>query len=100
MYILLCSNGTYYTGSTNNLTLRLKQHWTGKGANHTKKFPPEEVLYVEEYPKVWQAYKREKQIQGWRREKKTALIEGRDELLPELAIAYRDKTTLEDMTPR
>ncbi|MCU7616855.1 GIY-YIG nuclease family protein [Chryseobacterium sp. PBS4-4] len=36
MYILLCSDGSYYTGSTNNLELRLTQHQNGEGANHTK----------------------------------------------------------------
>ena len=36
MYILECSDGSYYTGSTNNLELRLLQHQNGEGANHTK----------------------------------------------------------------
>lgn len=36
MYILECSDGTYYTGSTTNLELRLQQHQAGEGANHTK----------------------------------------------------------------
>jgi len=37
MYILLCSNGQYYTGSTNNLNRRLAEHQNGEGANFTKK---------------------------------------------------------------
>lgn len=36
MYILLCSDNSYYTGSTNNLELRLAQHMAGEGAKHTK----------------------------------------------------------------
>ncbi|MES2762596.1 MAG: GIY-YIG nuclease family protein [Bacteroidota bacterium] len=36
MYIVECSDGSYYTGSTNNLELRLQQHQNGDGANHTK----------------------------------------------------------------
>ncbi len=47
MYILKCSNETYYTGSTNDLELRLKQHKAGEGANHTKKNLPVELVYYE-----------------------------------------------------
>ena len=36
-YILLCSDDSYYTGSTKNLNLRIAQHQNGEGANHTKK---------------------------------------------------------------
>lgn len=90
MYILLCSNGSYYTGSTNNLELRLIQHQNGEGANHTKKYLPVTLIYYEEYPRVEQAFYREKQIQGWSRKKKEALINGDHNLLPELAITYRD----------
>ena len=90
MYILLCSNGSYYTGSTNNLELRLKQHQNGEGANHTKKYLPVTLVYYEEYQRVEDAFYREKQVQGWNRKKKEALINGDHNLLPELAIAYRD----------
>jgi putative endonuclease len=77
MYILLCSDGSYYTGSTKDLNKRIKEHGEGKGANHTKKRLPVELVYVEEYQRIDNAFYREKQIQGWRREKKEALIEGR-----------------------
>lgn len=90
MYILLCSNGSYYTGSTNNLELRLKQHQNGEGANHTKKYLLATLVYYEEYQRVEDAFYREKQVQGWNRKKKEALINGDHNLLPELAIAYRD----------
>ncbi len=90
MYILLCSDGSYYTGSTNNLELRLDQHQAGKGANHTRKRLPVKLIYYEEYSHIDNAFYREKQVQGWSRIKKEALINGTPELLPELAIAYRD----------
>ena len=90
MYILLCSDGTYYTGSTNNLERRLEQHQNGEGANHTKKRLPVSLLYYEEYQRIDEAFYREKQVQGWSRKKKEALIEGNADLLPELAKAYRD----------
>ena len=90
MYILLCSDGSYYTGSTVDLEKRLEQHQNGEGANHTKKRLPLSLLYYEEYPRIDQAFNREKQVQGWSRKKKEALIEGNPNLLPELAKAYRD----------
>lgn len=90
MYILLCANGSYYTGSTIDLERRLAEHQNGEGANHTKKHLPVTLVYYEEYPRIDTAFYREKQVQGWSRKKKEALIEGNSELLPELAKAYRD----------
>ena len=74
MYILECGNGAYYTGSTNNLELRLKQHQSGDGANFTKKHLPVELVYFEEFQRIDEAFYREKQVQGWSRKKKEALI--------------------------
>jgi putative endonuclease len=91
MYILECSDGSYYTGSTNNLELRIEQHSIGEGANHTKNRLPVTLLYAEEYEHVAEVFKREKQVQGWNRKKKEALIRGEVEMLKPLSIAYRDK---------
>jgi putative endonuclease len=85
MYILECADGSYYTGSTNDLDSRLSQHQRGQGANYTKSRLPVKLIYAEEYERVDQAFQREKQVQGWRREKKEALINGTPALLPELA---------------
>jgi putative endonuclease len=74
MYILQCSDGSYYTGSTNDLTRRLEQHKKGEGANHTKSRLPVKLIYFEEYSRIDEAFHREKQIQGWSRKKKEALI--------------------------
>ncbi len=90
MYILLCSDGSYYTGSTIDLERRLNEHQNGEGANHTKKRLPVSLLYYEEYSRIDEAFYREKQIQGWSRKKKEALMQGNIDLLPELAKAYRD----------
>ena len=90
MYILECSDGSYYTGSTVDLELRLIQHLAGEGANHTKKRLPVKLVYYEEYQRIDEAFYREKQVQGWSRKKKEALIRGEFDQLPELAIAYRD----------
>ena len=88
MYILECADGTYYTGSTNNLELRLAQHQRGEGANHTKAQLPVTLVYCEEYARIDEAFYREKQVQGWSRKKKEALTQGKPELLPELAKNY------------
>ncbi len=84
-YILQCSNGKYYTGSTKSLERRLWQHQNGEGANFTKKHRPVELVYFEEYNRIDHAFYREKQIQGWGRKKKEALINGEEIKLPELA---------------
>ncbi|MCP4354223.1 MAG: GIY-YIG nuclease family protein [Proteobacteria bacterium] len=74
MYILKCSDNSYYTGSTKDIELRLAQHQSGAGTNYTKKRLPIELVYLEEYERIDDAFYREKQVQGWRRDKKEALI--------------------------
>ena len=85
VYILKCSDGSYYTGSTTDLERRIQQHQVGEGANYTKRRRPVKLIYFEEYDRIDVAFYREKQIQGWSRRKKEALIEGRLEDLPLLA---------------
>ena len=85
VYILLCSDGSYYTGSTNNLELRLQQHFSGEGSNYTQKHRPIKLLYFEEFSEMSEAFYREKQIQGWSKKKKEALINGNYEKLPDLS---------------
>ena len=91
MYILLCSDGSYYTGSTIDLEKRIDEHQNGNGANHTKKRLPIQLVYFEEFERIDLAFNREKQVQKWSRIKKEALIENNKNILPELSIAYRDK---------
>ena len=85
VYILECSDGSYYTGSTVDLELRLQQHRVGEGANYTKTRLPVKLLYSEEYDRIDVAFDREKQIQRWSRKKKTALINGQLKNLPKLS---------------
>jgi putative endonuclease len=88
MYILECSDGSYYVGSTKNLDLRLQQHEQGEGANHTKRRLPVKLVYAEEFSRIDYAFNREKQVQKWRREKKEALIQGNLNKLPDLSRSY------------
>ncbi len=85
MYILKCADNSYYTGSTKDLLRRLKQHQSGQGANHTKKRLPVELVYFEEFDRIDTAFYREKQIQGWSRKKKEALMQQDFDLLHKLA---------------
>ena len=88
MYILECANGCYYTGSTNDLERRLAEHQNGEGANFTKKHLPVKLVYYEEFLRIDEAFYREKQVQGWSRKKKEALIDRRFDKLSDLSKNY------------
>ena len=79
VYILRCSNGSYYTGHTQNVSARFIAHQTGRGSSHTAKYRPVELLYTETVADKTTAAKRERQIKKWSRAKKEALI--RDNLV-------------------
>jgi putative endonuclease len=85
VYILRCSDGSYYTGSTNNLQLRLAEHETGKGCKYTAGRLPVRLVYACEFPSEHDAFLRERQIKGWSRKKKEALIAGSFDTLIELS---------------
>jgi putative endonuclease len=87
-YILQCADGHYYTGSTNDLERRIAQHQAGEGATYTRKRLPVKLVYYEEHQRIDKAFFREKQIQGWSRKKKQALIDNNFESLPFLAKNY------------
>ena len=86
MYLLRCANGAYYTGSTAlDVEARVWQHNEGLGANFTRKHRPVELAYCEWWDRIDDAFVREKQVQGWSRAKKQALIDGEHDRLPELS---------------
>ena len=68
----------------------MAEHQSGEGAIHTKKHRPVKLVYFEEFQRIDDAFYREKQVQGWSRKKKAALIKGEIDDLPKLAKAYRD----------
>lgn len=88
MYILECADRSYYTGSTIDLDARVLEHQNGEGANYTKKRLPVKLAYYEEYDRIDDAFYREKQVQGWNRKKKEALINGEFQNLRALAKNY------------
>ncbi|MFM7888521.1 MAG: GIY-YIG nuclease family protein [Pseudanabaena sp.] len=90
MYILECVDGSYYTGSTTDLERRLEQHQRGEGARYTAKKLPVKLVYCESFDHVADAFYREKQVQGWNRKKKEALIAGDTNLLHEFAACQNE----------
>jgi putative endonuclease len=90
MYLLECSDGSYYTGSTIDLDLRLMQHQEGEGSNYTKKRLPVKLMYFEEYQRVYEVFYPEKQVQRWSRKKKEALMYGFSDELKKLAACMNE----------
>ena len=78
VYIMTNASRTLYTGVTNDLQRRVYEHRSGKGSVFTKKYRITRLVYYEAYNDVRNAIAREKQIKGWRRSKKVALIESQN----------------------
>jgi putative endonuclease len=74
VYILQCCDGSYYTGYTNNLKERTRQHLNGTGAKYTKAHKPDRVAYVEHFESRGQAMRREREIKKLSHQKKLELI--------------------------
>jgi tRNA/rRNA methyltransferase len=76
VYILNCSDGSYYTGHTTNLELRLAEHQDGEIDGWTRHRRPVQLVFAQEMPTKDEAFLAERQIKGWSRAKKEALIAG------------------------
>ena len=76
-YILECADGSYYVGSTWDLERRVAAHDEGLGAAYTRKRRPVRLVWAAEFERISDAFMFEKQVQGWGRQKRQALIEGR-----------------------
>ena len=94
MYILQCRDNSYYTGVTNNIERRLFDHQQGIDPKaYTFKRRPVQLVFYETFNDINQAIAFEKQVKGWRREKKEAIINGDWNKLPELSKAYTLRLT-------
>ena len=89
MYILECADKSLYVGSTKNLERRLLEHQLGEGSMYTRGRLPVKLVYSAEFDRIDEAFYVEKQVQGWSRAKRLALIEGRFTELPRLARSSR-----------
>ena len=78
-------NGTLYTGVTNSLERRIWEHKTGAIAGFSKQYGLKTLVYFEEYPEIVDAIAREKQLKGWLRARKIALIRENNPLWKDLA---------------
>jgi putative endonuclease len=78
VYIMASDHRTLYTGVTNDLVLRLYEHREGLTKGFTKKYNVHRLVYFEETDDPIRAIAREKQIKGWDRAKRVALIEARN----------------------
>lgn len=64
VYLLLCDDGSYYTGYTNDVASRLERHKLGRGARYTRMHKPKKVAHVEQFRTRRAAIKREQQIKA------------------------------------
>ncbi|HBC89322.1 MAG TPA: hypothetical protein DCZ94_20465 [Lentisphaeria bacterium] len=85
VYILLCNDGSYYVGQTEDLDARIRQHNSGRACRYTACRSPVKLVYHEEQMAYDAAVKRELQIKKWSKAKKRALIEGNIGKLKELS---------------
>lgn len=76
VYILQCSDGSYYVGFTTNLQSRLKKHKDGYGSKYAKDHAAEQIVYSESFDNKMDALHRESQLKKWSRAKKEVLIVG------------------------
>jgi putative endonuclease len=74
-YIVASRTGTLYIGMTNNLYVRVMQHKSGEIEGFSTTYQCDRLVYWESFDEVLKAIDREKQLKGWRRAKKIALIE-------------------------
>ena len=85
VYILRCSDDSYYTGHTENVESRVHKHDAGEMDNYTRSRRPVRLVFSQEFPTREEALAAERRIKGWRRAKKEAIIAGRWDLLPALS---------------
>jgi putative endonuclease len=76
VYIIRCSDSTFYCGATNNVTRRVNEHNKGRGAKYTKYRRPVRLLYFETFATKSEALKREYAVKQLTREEKDTLIRG------------------------
>ena len=75
VYLLLCSDKSFYTGVSNNPQKRFLDHKNGKGGRYTRSHKPIKMIFQEPHSSKEQALRRERQIKGWSRSKKIKILE-------------------------
>jgi predicted GIY-YIG superfamily endonuclease len=90
VYLLRCADSSYYAGHTDNLDKRIGEHMTGACDGYTTTRLPVELVFSQECSTRIEALNFERQIKGWRRAKKEALIRGDWEEISRLAKSKSD----------
>jgi putative endonuclease len=86
LYILRCADGSYYAGTARlGLEKRIVEHQEGNLDGYTARRRPVTLVFSQRFQRIEDAIAAERQVKGWRREKKEALIEGELDLLPALS---------------
>lgn len=70
VYVLLCEDGSLYTGSSNDVEKRFLAHQSGKGSKYTRSHKVEKIIYQSEFATKSEALKRESEIKSWSRQQK------------------------------
>jgi len=93
-YILRCTNGSYYVGTSrsDDLETRISQHNQGLFGGYTAKHRPVELVYSAHFERITDAIAYERQVKGWPRAKKEALISGDFDALQKLSKRHRSST--------
>jgi putative endonuclease len=90
VYILRCSDGSYYVGSTRtSLEERVAQHQAGSFGGYTARRRPVILVFAQEFQRITDAIAAERQLKGWRRDKKETLARGDGAALPALAAGWK-----------
>lgn len=76
VYILRCADGSYYVGHTDNLEIRVAEHQRGEIEGYTRRRRPVRLSFSQDFPSREEALSLERQLKGWSRAKKEALIKG------------------------
>ena len=75
VYVIMCEDGSFYTGYTKNLDSRLTLHFNGRGARYTRMHKPEKLAYTEVFSSRAEAMKRERNVKTLSRKQKMELVD-------------------------
>lgn len=78
VYVILCDDGSFYTGYTKNVKSRLRLHMNGKGARYTRMHKPKELVYTEQFESRAEAMRREKRLKKLGHQQKRKLVKLQD----------------------
>ena len=92
VYIMTNRTHTLYVGITNDLYRRVEEHRTGNGGGFTSKYKIKQLVYFEHFDSPVVAIAREKEIKGWLRRKKIALIESENPKWSDLSREWLDES--------